>query len=203
MILVGTELIFFIGAHKMLCFGFLVLTHQYFSCSRAVLTQSWRHLCFSHCPASEKLRVPKIPRGNRTRTTDLNRPKKYHVQHGTMLSNISCYKEEGREILLEWWSFSSRETITWDELWFPGRGWTSTSQWEVLNVFLVLLCSCTWVLLYLVICLYLISWALILFPVLFSPSFHLKVSEWLCVAKLPAEVEPKQVFQCINYNSSA
>lgn len=45
--------------------------------------------------------------------------------------------------------------------------------------------------------------SLILFPFPFSPSFHLKVSGWLRVAKLPAEVEPKRVFQCINYNSPA
>ena len=55
LVLAQIELIFFGDTLMMLCFGFLmktmVITYQWCSCCRAVLTQSF---CFLCCPASKE-----------------------------------------------------------------------------------------------------------------------------------------------------
>lgn len=57
LVLYGIELIFFIVACMVLCFGYVMktvlVTHQFFSYCWAKLTQHQGLFCFSHCPISE------------------------------------------------------------------------------------------------------------------------------------------------------
>ena len=78
---------------------------------------------------------------------------------------------------------------------FPGDGWTPACPREVVTEFLVLLCLCAWLLLYLLNCLYLNPQVLSLSLFRFSPPSHCRgVSEWLCGAELPAGVKPRHKF---------
>ena len=69
---------------------------------------------------------------------------------------------------------------------FPGDGWTLPCWWEVVNQFLVWLCLCTWLLLYLLNCLYLKPQVFSLLPFKFCPPSHLGGSEWAAMQCLGA-----------------
>ena len=74
---------------------------------------------------------------------------------------------------------------------FPGDGWARACQWEVVNKFLVLLCLCAHLFLYLLNCLYPNPQVFSLLSFWFSPPSHRgEVSKWMSGAQLTAEVKP-------------
>lgn len=117
----------------------------------------------------------------------------YHMASCSAIK-AGVMEEEGKEHS-DWWCLSCQETITLDEPCFPGSGWASAHWWELANKFLVLPCLCTQFLLYLVCCIYLNLWVLILLPLRFCPLFHLgRMGEQLHGVELHSVVNPPQKY---------
>jgi len=85
------ELVFFIAAQMVLCFGFVsktaLLTHWWFSSCWAVLAQHKDFLCFSYQEETGVLVLGNSLRGNIARTADSNWPKGYSLPYNIVISN--------------------------------------------------------------------------------------------------------------------
>lgn len=90
--LAETDLIFFIAAHMMLCFGFVnetVLIHWSCNYCRTLHAQCGDFL-FLHCaPTVSMLGRHKRLRGDTGRTADLNSPKGYSILYDLMKCMLS------------------------------------------------------------------------------------------------------------------
>lgn len=98
MVLSGTESIFFVEAHMMICLEFfmkvLVITRWWFNYCRAVLTQSQILLWPLCSPASEGLSMHKELGRDTARTADPDLPKGYSILYGIMVNIKNWGKEE-------------------------------------------------------------------------------------------------------------
>jgi len=160
-----------------LCFGFVtktvLMTQGCFSCCWATLTQNRGLFCSSLCPVSEWAGGAQgVGRGHSRDswphlTKGIFHSMWHHAQH------VKLGKEAGRGGgRWEWWHLASQVTGHVMEPCFPGDGWTPACQREVVKEFLVLLCLCAQLLLYLLNCLYLNPQVLSLLPLWFSPPLH-------------------------------
>lgn len=146
MVSARTELTFFTEAHMVLCFCvfFLmrtVLITHHFRCCRAVFTQSQGHFSSSCCLASKEMWGTRSWE-DRNRTADPDCPKERPIPHGTVFSNKSWSEEGGKGdvVVMAFFFFPPRGTITQDETSFPGGGWTCVCWSKVVNKLLALLC---------------------------------------------------------------
>lgn len=187
----GIELIIFTGTCTMLWwFGFMMkivaIMHYYFSC-REVLIGSQGLFCFLYCPASQELWVHREMEGNTARTDDPDWPNGCPIPYGIMLSNKSWGNGGRRKRTFRLMMFIlPRNHYTWWALlsweWLSICALVGISKWILCPALLVH----TQFLLYLVNCLYLNLWVLVL--LLLDSVPHSTWGEW---------VSSCMVFSCI------
>lgn len=105
----------------------VLITEEYFSCCWAVLTNNQSLFCFSPCPGDQQAEVTRCWEG--TEPGEL-------TQADVMCSNKS-------------WGKGGVAVLDLMKSCFPGDGWSSACQKEVVNELLTLLCSHEQLLLYL------------------------------------------------------
>jgi len=183
------QLIFFIEAHMMLYFGFLmkivVITHW-------CLVTAEQFLHEVSGISSPRAALPVRSCGcmwvwEGTASVQLTQAGHRDIPNHMASSSARTVGIMKKGRWSEYWCLFSRETAMHCEHCFLGGDWTSASQWEAVNEFLVLICLCAQLLFYLVNYLYLNPQVLPLLPFWFSsPSSCGAAVVWLCGAEIPA-----------------
>ena len=126
-------------------------------------------------------------------TADPKWPKGYPIPYDVTLSIQSWQKKkEGANVQSDGVCLPKQPLHVMEPS-FPRDGWTPACQWEAVNEFFLLLCLCSWLLLYLLNYLHLNPRVFSLLPFWVSPQSHWGgVSEQLYGGELLAGVKPQR-----------